>query len=372
VDVGIPKESRAHEHRVALTPGGVRALTERGHRVWVETTAGGEAGHSDDDYGAAGATIAYAQEEVFGRAELLLTVTAPDPHDFEKLQPGQTVLAFWALPAAHARDLATLMERQITAIGLEVIADGAGHAPALMAMSEMAGSLAVVVGAGLLLNEFGGKGILLTGAPGVPPANLVILGTGVLGQAAARAAVGLGAEVLLLDSDIAQLRRALDRLPRAVPTMIATPHNLERALAFADLVIASPAARGERSPVLITRAMLKRMKPRSVFMDFAIDMGGCAETSRPSYFPNPTYEAEGITHFCVPNLPTIIARSATQALTNTVLPWVLDLVEQGVDAAIAKDPMLRRGTYLHHGRCVMPSLCESFGLTPAPAPGAKA
>jgi alanine dehydrogenase len=370
VDIGILKELRTHEHRVALTPGGVKSLTERGHRVYVETGAGGEAGHGDDDYRSAGATVAYARDEVFQRADLLLGVAPPAPDEYRLLQPGQTVLAFWTLPAAHGEDLRVLMGRQITAIGLEVVQDEDGNAPALMAMSEIAGSLAVVVGAGLLLNEFRGKGILLTGAPGVPPANLVILGTGVLGQAAARAAVGLGAEVLLLDNDIAQLRRALERLPRAVPTMVCTPHNLERALSFADLVIASPGSRGERAPLLITRALLRKMKPRSVLMDLAIDMGGCCETSRPTSFPDSTYEAEGITHFCVPNLSTTVARSATQALTNTVLPWVHDLVEQGTDEALARNAMLRRGTYLHHGRCAMSSLCASFGLDYQPVGGA--
>jgi alanine dehydrogenase len=362
VDIGIPRELRTHEHRVALTPGGVRALTERGHRVYVESGAGGEAGHGDDDYRSAGGTVAYARDEVFQRAELLLGVAPPGPDEYRLLQPGQTVMAFWTLPTAHGEDLRMLVQRQITAIGLEVVRDEDGHAPALMAMSEIAGSLAVIVGAGLLLNEFGGKGILLTGSPGVPPANLVILGTGVLGQAAARAAVGIGAEVLLIDNDIAQLRRAVDRLPRAVPTMVCNQQNLERALVFADLVIASPGARGERAPVLITRQLLRKMKPRSILMDLAIDMGGCAETSRPTSFPNPTYEAEGVTHFCVPNLSTTVARSATKALTNTILPWVLELVQEGIDTALAQNPMLRRGTYLHHGRCAMPSLCEAFGL----------
>ena len=362
MDIGIPRETRIHEHRVALTPGGVKALAERGHRVYVETGAGGEAGHGDDDYRSAGATVAYSRDEVFQRAELLLGVAPPAPDEYRYLQPGQTVMAFWALPAAHGEDLRMLTERQVTAIGLEVVQDEQGHAPALMAMSEIAGPLAVIVGAGLLLNESGGKGILLTGSPGVPPANLVIIGAGVLGQAAARAAVGIGAEVLLLDNDIGQLRLALDRLPHAVPTMVSTPTNLERALLFADLVIASPGQRGERAPLLITRQLLRKMKPRTVLMDLAIDMGGCCETSRPTAFPDPTYEAEGITHFCVPNLSTIVARSATKALTNTILPWVLELVEGGTDEALARLPMLRRGTYLHHGRCAMQSLCESFGL----------
>ena len=368
MDIGIPKESLAHEHRVALTPGGVKALTERGHRVYVETGAGAEAGHSDDDYGSAGAAIAYSRDEALQRAELLLGAQAPRPAEYRLLRPGQTVLTFWMLPSLHAESLRALVDTQITAVGLEVIEDDEGQAPALQAMSEMAGSLAVIVGAGLLLNELGGKGILLTGGPGVPPANVVILGTGVLGQAAARAAVGLGAEVLLLDISVARLRQALDRLPRPVPTMAARPSNIERALSFADLVIASPAVRGDRAPVIVTRAMLKRMKPRSVIMDFAIDMGGCLETSRPTYFPQPTFEAEGILHFCVPNLPTIAARSATQALTNTVLPWVLELAEKGIEQTLADNAALRRGTYLYGGRCVKESLAELFGLTYEPLP----
>ena len=368
VDIGIPRESLAREHRVALTPSGVRALVERGQRVYLETGAGAEAGHSDGDYQSAGATVAYARDEVFHRADLLLGVYAPRPPEYALLRPGQTVLAFWNLPASHGESLRALADRKVTAIGLEAIEDDDGRAPALMAMSEIAGALAVIVGAGLLLNEYGGKGVLLTGAPGVPPAQLVILGAGVLGQAAARAAVGLGAEVLLLDVSTAKLREAVDRLPRPVPTMVSTPHNIERALAFADLVIAAPAVRGDRAPVIVTRAMLQRMKPRSVVMDFAIDMGGCLETSRPTYFPHPCYEVEGVLHFCVPNLPAIVARSATLALTNTVLPWVVDLAEQGTEAALAHDPALRRGTYLYEGQCVKESLAQLFGLPYQPPP----
>ena len=362
MDIGIPKETLAREHRVALTPDAVRLLAGRGHRLFVEKDAGTGAGHADADYEAAGATVAYSREEVLGRAELLLGVGAPKPSEYARLESGQTVLAFWSLPAAHAEDLRALMDSGATAIGYEVIVDDDGKAPALMAMSEIAGSLAPIMGAGLMLNEFGGKGILLTGAPGVPPANIVILGTGVLGRAAARTAVGLGADVLLMDSDIAQLRHALTHLPHHVPTEVATPHSIERALGFADLVIASPAARGERAPVLVTREMLRKMKKRSVFMDLSIDMGGCAETSRPSYFPDPAYVEEGVRHFCVPNLPSIVARSSTRALTNTVLPWVMELADCGVDATLMANRMLRRGTYLHHGACAMESLGELFNL----------
>jgi alanine dehydrogenase len=370
VDIGIPKEARTHEHRVALTPAGAKALVERGHRVYVETGAGAEAGHSDADYESAGATIAYARDEVFHRGALLLGVNAPEPSEYGLLQSQQAVIAFWALPAAHAEHLRILMGRQVTAIGLEVVGDAEGHAPALTAMSEIAGPLAVVVGAGLLLNEFGGKGILLSGAPGVPPANLVIIGAGVLGRAAACAAAGMGAEVLLLDTSVDALRESRLRMGRAVPSMVATPHNVERALSFADLVIACPAVRGERAPHVITRGMLRRMKPRSVVMDLAIDMGGSLETSRPTYFPQPTFEAEGVQHFCVPNLPSIVARSATTALTNAVLPWVEELAEKGVDRALADNGALRRGTYLRHGRCVKDTLAELFGLPLERLPGA--
>lgn len=362
MDIGIPKEGRAHEHRVALTPAGVKALVQEGHRVFVETGAGAEAGHRDGDYQSAGAVVVYSRIEAFGRAELVLAVFAPEPSEYDLLQPGQAVVAFWALAAAHREALRALVERGITAVGIEIIEDDAGHAPVLMSMSEIAGRLAITVGSGLLLNEFGGKGILLTGAPGVPPANLVILGAGVLGQAAARTAVGMGAELVLLDRSVEQLRNACERLGRPVPSMLATPGNIERALSFADLVIAAPGVRGERAPLLISRSMLRGMKPRSVIMDFSIDMGGCLETSRPMYFPNPAYEVEGVTHFCVPNLPTIAARSATLALTNAVLPYVEEMAARGFEEALAEDADLRRGTYLFRGRCAKESLAALFGV----------
>jgi alanine dehydrogenase len=284
------------------------------------------------------------------------------------------VLGFWALPAARPDDLQTLLGTGSTAIGIEAIEDEQGRAPVLTSMSEIAGSLAVIVGGGLLLSEFGGKGILLGGAPGVPPAHLVVLGAGVLGRAAARAALGAGAQVTLLDQNVARLRDAAREVGGAATTMLATPPNVSKALSFADLVLGAVAVHGQRAPVLVTREMLRAMKPRSVVMDLAIDMGGCFETSRPTSFPGGAYEVDGILHFCVPNLPSAAARSATLALTNALLPYVLEVGAKGVEGALAALPELRRGTYVYRGRCARESLARAFQLPwgPPSGPGERA
>jgi alanine dehydrogenase len=371
MDIGIPRETRAREHRVALTPSAVKALVQHGHRVWVETGAGFGAGHPDTHYQSAGASVAFSRMETLARPDLLVGVFAPEPPEYELLRPQQIVFAFWGLPASRPDDLKALLAREITAIGVEVVEDEDGRAPVLTAMSEIAGDLAVTVGAGLLLNEFGGKGILLGGAPGVPPAQMVILGAGVLGRRAARAALGAGAHVSLLDRNLERLRAALLELGQPIATMLATGPNIEKALAFADLVLGAVAVHGQRAPVLVTRDMLKLMKPRTVVMDLSIDMGGCFETSRPTSFPNPTYEVDGILHFCVPNLPSVAARSATLAFTNTLLPFIEELADCGLSRALATYPDLRRGVYLHQGRCVRESLARAFGLPWEPLPAAE-
>jgi alanine dehydrogenase len=358
VILGVAKEARAGEHRVALTPSGAKALSEAGNRVLVESGAGVAAGHTDADYESAGATISYARMELFGRAELVAGVQAPEPREYALLQPGQALIAFWALPLLRPEDVRVLLERRITAIGLEAIEDADGRAPVLTSMSEIAGALAVTVGAGLLLNELGGKGTLLGGVPGVPPAHLVILGAGVLGRAAARAGLGGGADVTLLDVDVSHLRGALVELGRPVTTMLATRPNLEKALSFADLVLGAVAVHGERAPLLVTREMLRGMKPRSVVMDLSIDMGGCFETSRPTAFPTPTYSVDGVLHFCVPNLPSVAARTSTLALTNAVLPYLQAIAQRGLGPALAGLPELLRGAYLHDGRCLRESLAR--------------
>jgi alanine dehydrogenase len=362
VDIGIPKETRPGEHRVALTPSGVKVLTQRGHRVWIETGAGDAAGHPDADYQSAGATVAFGRAEAFARSGLVAAVAAPEAREYDLLQPGQVVFAFWHLPTARPEDLRALLEAGVSAVGLEAIEDENGDAPVLTSMSEIAGGLAVTIGAGLLLNEFGGKGILLGGAPGIPPAHLVILGAGVAGRSAARAAQGMGAQVTLLDIRVEALRLAATELGRPLTTMLASPPNVAKAVAFADLVLGAVALHGRRSPVVVTRDLLRAMRPRTVVLDLSIDMGGCFETSRPTQFPYPTYEVDGVLHFCVPNLPATAARSATLALTNAAIPYLEAVAEQGLEAALDTLPELRRGVYLRDGRVMRPSLARAFGL----------
>jgi alanine dehydrogenase len=265
-------------------------------------------------------------------------------------------------------DFHALVARELTAIGIEAIEDEAGHAPVRHSMAEIAGSLAVIVGSGLLLNEFGGKGILLGGVPGVPPGNMVVLGAGVLGRSAARAALGLGAQVTLLDQSVGQLREAARELPAGVVTMLATRPNIEKALSFADLVLGAVAVRAQRAPIVVSREMLRVMKPRTIVMDLAIDMGGCFETSRPTHLNSPSYEVDGILHVCIPNLPSAAARASTQALTNVLLPYLVTIADCGIDVALRRHPELARGTYLYRGRCASEVLARTFGVDWSPVP----
>ncbi len=369
MDIGLGKDRRPFEHRVVLTPGGVRGLTAEGHRVYLESNAGLDAGFSDETYGAAGATIVFSEEEVLLRSELVLRVSPPQPAEYDKFQPGQVVISSWHLAVAPPEAFRSVLDRQVTTVGYEIIEFDDGHAPVLEAMSEIAGRIAVIMGSGMLLNEFGGKGMLVGGSPGIPPASLVILGAGTLGRCAAQSARGIGAHVVVLDRDINALRRLQALVGFDVPTMVSTRPNLEKALAFADIFLCAVAVHGERTPVLVTRDMLKLMKPRSILMDLSIDQGGCCETSRPTDFSRPTYEVDGITHFCVPNLPSTASRASTRALTNAILPFVEEIAGKGFDRAVKENRALRRGVYTHHGHCVRESLARAFAVPHTPING---
>jgi alanine dehydrogenase len=362
MDVGLVKDKRPFEHRIGLTPGGVRVLTERGHRVYVEDRAGVEAGFVNEAYEKVGATVVYSEDDVLLRSELVVRVSPPPPAEFARFQKGQIVVSSWHLALAPPDAFATLLDNQVATVGFEIIEKDDGHAPVLEAMSEIAGRLAVIVGSGLLLNEFGGKGLLICGAPGIPPASMVILGAGTLGRAAARYAQGIGAHVVILDRDIDAMRRLQDHVGYDVPTMIATRPHIEKALGFADLFLCAVAVHGERTPTLVTRDMLRFMKPRSVIMDLSIDQGGCCETSRPTDFSSPTYEVDDIIHFCVPNLPSSASRASTRALTNSILPYIEQITDQGFDRAIRSNSAIRRGTYTYDGRCIRKRLADDLGV----------
>jgi len=362
MDVGLIKDRRPFEHRIGLTPGGVLALTERGHRVYLENDAGLEAGFSNEAYRDVGATVVYSDEEVRLRSEMLIRLSPPTPEECESYQSGQIVISAWHLAVASQDYFAKLLENKVTTVGYEIIEDDSGHAPVLEAMSEIAGRLAVTIGAGLVLSEFGGKGLLIGGAPGIPPASMVILGAGTLGCEAAKFARGIGAHVLVLDNDINALRRVQSMTADEVPTMIATRPRIENALTFADILVCSVAVHGERTPILVTRDMLKLMKPRSVIMDLSIDQGGCCETSRPTDFSNPTYEVDGIIHFCVPNLPSTASRASTRSLTNSILPFVKEIADKGFDQAIRDNSALRRGTYTYDGHCLRKGVAKIFDV----------
>ncbi len=346
--IGIPKEIRANESRVGLSPAGVRLLTERGHTCFVEDQAGRRAGFRNIKYERAGAKIAFSAEEVFGRADLLLKMARPMKNEIEWLRPNSAFAAFLHLASARKDKLELLMEKKITAIAYEQIQDEDGTLPVLRPLSQIGGAMAAQTAARLLQNKWGGRGILLGMIPGVPPAEVVILGAGVVGTYAARAFGGLGAHVTLLDNDMRALQNVADKLCGVV-TMVSTPLNIKRATAYADVVIGAVLVRGERSPVLVTREMVKAMKPRSVILDVSIDQGGCFETSRPTTHDNPVYIEEEVTHYCVPNLSGVVARTATHAFVNAAMPYILELADDGIENAIENNPAIALATCAHLG-----------------------
>lgn len=349
MNFGIPKEVREFEQRVGLTPAGVYALTHAGHRVFVETEAGTAAGFSDDEYRECGAEIVYSSEEAFGRAEILAKVARLTEKEYRLLQQGQTLLSFMHFAVA-SHDLAeALRGYEISAVAYEKIRTEDGGAPVLLPTSQVAGRMAPVIAGQLLESIEGGRGILLSGIPGVPPAAVVIIGAGAVGTSAARAFLGLGAQVTVLDNQYARLE-AIDReFKGGLTTQVSTTYNLNRVLRFADVVVGAVLVYGQRAPILITRKMLRAMRPRAVLIDFAIDQGGCAETSRPTTHKSPTFILDDVIHYCVPNVPARVARTASHALTNAALPYLLEIAARGLEGACEADPALRRGLQARGG-----------------------
>jgi alanine dehydrogenase len=349
MNVGIPRERRPFEYRVGLPPAGVHMFVEQGHKVYVEHGAGEGAGFTDGDYAQSGAQITYSAEEVYGRADLLLKFSRPLAGEIELMRPGLTLAGFLHLAASRQEKVDLMLARKISAIAYEQIEDAGGYRPVLAPLSQIGGYMAVQIAARLMQNDLGGRGILLGGIAGVPPAEVVIVGGGTVGRTAAPALSRAGAHVTILDIDLRQLQALNDMMPGTFVTMLSTPHNLARACAFADVVIGAVLVPGERAPIVITREMVSRMKPRSLIIDMSIDQGGCVETSRPTTHDSPTFVAEGVVHYCVPNMSGVLGRTATHALFNGAYPFLEAIASKGLEAAIESSTALERGLSIYQG-----------------------
>lgn len=361
MEFGVPREVRVLEQRVGLTPAGVAALTAAGNKVYVEHNAGAGAGFRDEHYESVGGTIVYTPAEAYGRADVVVKVARPTQQEHKLFKEGQAILSFFHLTVASPDLHAALAKHGITAIAYEVMQDTDGMLPILMPMSEVAGQLAPIFAGQLLTSPHGGRGILLGGLPGVARSIVVIVGAGTLGRSAARAFVGIGAQVLVLDIDVRKLRIVDEMFGGKVSTMIATAYNLNRVVGFTDVLVGAVLKPGERAPILITREMVKKMRSGSVIMDFSIDLGGCVETSRPMSLSDPTFVAEGVIHFCVPNLPAAVARTSSHALTNAVQPYLLRMAECGLECALGEIPALKQGVKLYKGKIVSQRLATALG-----------
>ncbi|MBR0648321.1 alanine dehydrogenase [Roseomonas terrae] len=359
--VGVPKEVKIHEYRVGLVPGSVRELALHGHEVLVETQAGAAIGFPDDAYRAAGARIAPDAAAVFAEAELIVKVKEPQPAEWARLRPDQVLFTYLHLAPDPAQTKG-LMESGATAIAYETVTDAQGGLPLLAPMSEVAGRMAVQVGARCLEKEAGGAGILLSGVPGVPPGRVVVIGGGVVGSNAARIANGMRANVTVLDRN-PRVLQALDvEFNGLVDTVFATRDAVERAVLDADLVIGAVLVPGAAAPRLVSRDTVARMRPGSVMVDVAIDQGGCFETSRPTTHADPTYVVDGVVHYCVTNMPGAVARTSAVALNNATLPFALQIAEKGWQRAAAENPHLAAGVNVQGGGVTHPAVAQALGL----------
>jgi len=360
MNICIPKERRDSEYRVGLTPAGVQLLTVAGNTCYFESQAGIGSGFSDYDYQQAGGQIIYSGEELYGRADFLLKVARPTVQEFEWMRPHSTIMGFLHLTAGRSEKALTLTKKNITAIGFEIIQDEDGTLPVQIPMSQLGGRMTPQVAATLSQNNFGGKGILLGGVPGVPPAEVIILGGGTAGMAAARDFLGMGASVYILDQNLSQLRQLDQYFQGRVITMVSHTFNLEKVCRFADVLVGAVLVPGARAPMLVTREMVETMRPRSVVIDLSIDQGGCIETSRPTTHSNPTFIDEDIIHYCIPNMTGVLGRTATHSLGNASWPFVHLIAEIGVEKALETNPALKRGIYTQRNEIIHPHLLDAL------------
>ncbi len=365
--VGVPKEVKNHEYRVGLVPAGVRSLVGAGHTVFVERGAGEGSGLPDAMYLEAGATLLDDADEVWGRADMVWKVKEPVAEEYGRMRPGQTIYTYFHLAAVP--ELATvLLEKRIAAVAYETIEKPDGSLPLLMPMSEVAGKMAPQVGARCLERENGGKGVLLGGVPGVKRGEVVIIGGGVVGINAAKVAVGMGANVTILDVNTRRLNYLDDVFLGRVQTLYSDADNIAMQVRRADLVIGAVLVTGARAPTLVPRALLSEMDEGAVVVDVAVDQGGCIETCKPTTHDDPTYVVDGVVHYCVANMPGAVSHTSTFALNNVTRPYGLAIANKGLARACADDPALRLGLNTYDGACTHAAVAESLDLDYVPPP----
>jgi alanine dehydrogenase len=360
MNIGIPKERRDLELRVGLTPYGVELLARAGHTCYIEAEAGLGAGFTNYHYERAGGRIVYSGEEVYGRADMVLKAVRPTEAELAWIREGQIIAGFLHLASARRRKVEVLLEKHVTAIAYETIEEDDGTLPVLRTMSEVAGRMAPQLAATFLQSNYGGRGVLLSGVPGIPPARVAILGAGVLGTNAARAFLGLGANVFVLDRNLEKLRHIDRQFNGRITTMVSYSFNIARVARFAEVLIGAILTPGARVPIIVTREMVRSMKKGAVILDFSIDQGGCVETSRPTTLRDPVFIEEGVVHFCVPNVPGAVPRTATHAFNNAVWPCIRRVAEVGLEEAVEDMPGLARGIATKDGKITSEPLAAAY------------
>ncbi len=363
--IGLPKEIKDNEYRVGLTPAGVRALTDAAHQVIVEQSAGEGSGFEDALYQKAGAQIIASADEVWAQADMIVKVKEPIAPEYPRMREGQLLFTYLHL-APDPKLTTELLERKVTGVAYETITDRRGTLPLLTPMSEVAGRMAIQVGAHYLEKMSGGRGILLGGVPGVPAARVVIIGGGVVGTNAAKIAVGMGAHVTIIDNNLDRLRELDDIFLSKISTLASSAYMIHDAVSTADLIVGAVLVPGAAAPRLVTRNMLKDVPNGAVIVDVAVDQGGCIETTHPTTHSDPTYYVEGVLHYCVANMPGAVPRTSTFALTNATLPYALKLANKGFLEAINSDPHLKEGVNTYAGHCTYEAVASSQGLQYTP------
>ncbi len=361
MNIGIPNESLKNENRVALTPVAVASLVQAGHSVLIESAAGNLSRFDDESYRTVGGTIVYSKEEIIRRSDMVCGVEPPTMEEIEMMDPGKITLNFLNLPVARPQFFDALLGGKISSAGYELIETEDGDRPVLHSMSEIAGQMSIIIAARYLEADGKGRGITIGGISGVAPAAVVVLGAGVVGTEAARTAAGLGAQVIVLDTDLKRLRNIESLLSKRVTTALATPMIIQKSVAYADVLVGAVFIKGGRTPHVVTEEMVKSMKPGAVIVDVSIDQGGCVETSRPTTLRDPAFVLHDVIHYCVPNITATVARTATYALTNTLLPYVNEIASLGIEKALRHDGSLAKGICSLGGQCTNQLAGRIFG-----------